>query len=122
MYLPRKFRNDRVHVMNEKEKNIYKKLALEKMKTEMEILTNRREHFRNNLDETDKGLKHFVGNQNIPEVLKKQVLLEWEKDCQKDVTRLEEVWENKIKGMNESFEKDKVSLERNSEFQPEVLP
>ena len=34
----------------------------------------------NNLDETDKGLKHFVGNQNIPEVLKKQVLLEWEKD------------------------------------------
>lgn len=117
MYIPRKFRNDRVHVMNEKEKNIYKKLALEKMKTEMEILTNRREHFRNNLDETDKGLKHFVGNQNIPEVLKKQVLLEWEKDCQKDVTRLEEVWENKIKGMKESFEKDKVSLERNSEFQ-----
>ena len=117
MYIPRKFRNDRVHVMNEKEKNIYKKLALEKMKTEMEILTNRREHFRNNLDETDKGLKHFVGSQNIPEVLKKQVLLEWEKDCQKDVTRLEEVWENKIKGMKESFEKDKVSLERNSEFQ-----
>ena len=71
----------------------------------------------NNLDETDKGLKHFVGNQNIPEVLKKEVLLEWEKDCQKDVTRLEEVWENKIKGIKESFEKDKVSLERNSEFQ-----
>ena len=45
--------------MNEQEKKICNKLALEKLKTEMEILTNRREHFRNNLDTTDKENKKF---------------------------------------------------------------
>ena len=33
MYIPRKFRNGRVYTMNDQEKNIYNKLALEKLKT-----------------------------------------------------------------------------------------
>ena len=33
MYIPGKFRNCRVYTMNDQEKNIYNKLALEKLKT-----------------------------------------------------------------------------------------
>ena len=40
--------------MNDQEKDIYNKLALEKLKTETEILNNRREHFRNSIDTIDK--------------------------------------------------------------------
>ena len=54
MYIPRKFRNDKVYTMNDQEKNIYSKLALEKLKTEMEILTNRPENFRNSIDTVGK--------------------------------------------------------------------
>ena len=43
MYIARKFRNDKVCTMNGQEKNIYNKLALAKLKTEMEVLTNRSE-------------------------------------------------------------------------------
>ena len=64
--------------MNEQEKNIYNTLALEKLKTEMEILTNTREHFPNNLETTDKEIKQFLGNKTIPEILRRKVLSEWE--------------------------------------------
>ena len=45
MYIPRKLRNNKLHKINDQEKNTYNKLALEKLKPEMEILTNRPEHF-----------------------------------------------------------------------------
>ena len=53
IYIPRKFRNDKVYTMNDHKMDIYNKLALEKSKTEMEILTNGREHFRNSVDTID---------------------------------------------------------------------
>ena len=59
--------------MNEQEKNIYKKLVLEKLKTEMVILTNRRKHFRNNLDTIDKEIKQFLDNKTMPEILRREV-------------------------------------------------
>ena len=45
MYIPRKFQNDKVYTIKNQKKNIYNKLALEELKTEMEILTNRRDIF-----------------------------------------------------------------------------
>ena len=58
---------------------------------EMEILTNRRKHFQNSIDTTDKELKQFLGNKSIPKILKRQVLSEWGKKCQKDTSRLPEI-------------------------------
>ena len=58
------------YTMNGQEKKkIYNKLALEKLKTEMEILTNRREHFRNSVDTIDKEIKQFLHNKSITEIL-----------------------------------------------------
>ena len=48
IYIPRKFRNDNTFTMNEQEKNIYFKLDLTKLKTEMEVLTRKRAYFRRN--------------------------------------------------------------------------
>ena len=114
MYIPRKFRNDRVHIMNDNEKNIYDKLALEKLKTEMEILTNRREHFRNKLDVIDNELKQFIESKNTAELLQKEIESEWQKDCEKQHTRLDEIWKKKIEGTKKAFEKDKAYLQRNN--------
>ena len=61
MYISTKSQNDKIYTMNEQEKNIYCKLGLEGLKTEMEILTNRREYFRNNLHTIDKEIKQFLG-------------------------------------------------------------
>ena len=61
MYISTKSQNDKIYTMNEQEKNIYSKLGLEGLKTEMEILTNRREYFRNNLHTIEKEIKQFLG-------------------------------------------------------------
>ena len=94
--------------MNEQENNIYNKLALEKLKMEMEILTNKWEHFRNVLDTIDKEIKQFLDNKTIPEILRREVLSEWEKECQKDIIRLQDIWKKKTEGTNKAFEKDKA--------------
>ena len=67
--------------MNDQEKNTYNKLALEKLKTEMEILTNRQGHFRNSIDTIVKEIKQFPHNKSITEVLRRKVLSEWKKAC-----------------------------------------
>ena len=95
MYIPRKFRNDKVYTLNDQEKKIYNKLALEKLKTETEIPTNRREHFRNSIDTIDKEIKQFLDNKSIREMLRRQVLSEWKKEYQKDINRLQGIWKKK---------------------------
>ena len=77
IFINRKFRNEKVYIMNGQQQNIYKKLALEKLKTEIEILTNRQERFRNNLDTIDKEIKQFLDNKTIPKILRTEVLSEW---------------------------------------------
>ena len=53
MYILRKFRKYSVHTINDREKRLYEKLNLGKLKTEMEVLTTRREHVRVKLDSID---------------------------------------------------------------------
>ena len=69
--------------MNDQENNIYNKLVLQKLKTEMEILTNRQENFRSSIDTIDKEIKQLLDNKSIPEILRREVLSEWKKQCQK---------------------------------------
>ena len=107
MYIPRKFRNDKVYTMNDQEKNIYNKLALEKLKTEMEILTNRREHFRYSIDTIDKEIKQFLDNKSILEILRREVLSEWEKECQKDTNCLQNIWKKEIEATKKLLRKTK---------------
>ena len=101
------------YTMNDQEKKkIYYKLALEKLKTEMEILTNRREHFRNSVDTIDEEIKQFLHNKSITEILWREVLYEWDKYCQKDINRLQEIWKKIIEGTKKSFEKDKAFIQQ----------
>ena len=79
IYISRKFRNDYTFTMNEQEKNIYIKLDLTKLKTEMEILTTRREYFRKKLDEIDQEFTAFIESESVSEIVKKKLEEEWVK-------------------------------------------
>ena len=79
IYIPRKFRNDNTFTMNEQEKNIYFKLDLTKLKTEMKILTTTREYFRKKLGEVDQEFTAFIENESVSEVVKKKLEEEWVK-------------------------------------------
>ena len=108
MYISGKFRNGKVYAINDQEKNIYNKLALEKLKTEMEELTNRRELFRNSIDTIDRETEQFQ------EILRREVLSEWVKEFQKDISLLQDLWKKKIEGTKKAFEKDKTLIQQKS--------
>ena len=96
----------------QEKKKIYNKLALEKLKTEMEILTNRREHFRNSVDTIDKEIKQFLHNKSITEILWREVLYEWDKYFQKNINRLQKIWKKILEGTKKAFEKDKAFIQQ----------
>ena len=110
MYIACKFRNDNIYTMNQKEKNIYFKLDLMKLKTEMEVLTTRREHFRNKLDDIDKEMTDFINNKTTSELVVENIKEKWVKDLVTSNTRIEEVWQKNINGKKEAFQKDKMKM------------
>ena len=110
MYIACKFRNDDIYTMNQKEKNIYFKLDLMKLKTEMEVLTTRREHFRNKLDDIDKEMTDFINNKTTSELVVENIKEKWVKDLVTSNTRIEEVWQKNINGKKEAFQKDKIKM------------
>ena len=112
MYIPRKFRQDSTYVMNDQEKQLYEKLSLEKLKTEMEVLATRREHFRLKLDNIDNEFKAWLQTKETSEDLENNVSLEWEKDVENTNKRIEKVWEKNIDGKKNAFKKDKEALKK----------
>ena len=65
MYIPRKFRQDSIHTMNDREKQLYEKLNLEKLKTEMEIVTTRKKHFRVKMDSIDNDFNKWIQEKEL---------------------------------------------------------
>ena len=78
--------------MNDRKKQLYEKLNLEKLKTEMEILTTRRKHFRVKLDSTDNEFNKWRQKKELREEFKNNILSEWYKIVENINKRLEEVW------------------------------
>ena len=62
MYKTRKFQNDKVYTINDQEKNVYNKLAFEKLKTKMETLINRWNIFETVLIPFEKETEKFIDN------------------------------------------------------------
>ena len=59
--------------MNDREKQLYEKLNLEKLKTEMEILTARSEHFRVKLSSIDNDFNKWIQEKELSEELKNNI-------------------------------------------------
>ena len=76
----------------------------------MEVLTTRREHFRNKLDDIDKEMKDFINNKTTSELIAEKIKEKWVKDSVTNNTRIEKVLQNNINGKKEAFQKDKMKM------------
>ena len=72
IYILPKFRNDDICTMNQNKNNIYFKLDLMKLKTEMDVLRTRREHFRNKLGGIEKEMTDFINNKVTLELVREK--------------------------------------------------
>ena len=78
MYIPRKFRQDSIYMMNTQEKQLHEKLNLEKL----EILTTTREHFKVKLDSIDNDFNKWLEEKKLSEEIKNNILSEWQKNLE----------------------------------------
>ena len=101
--------------MNDREKQLYEKLNLEKLKTEMEIVTTRKKHFRVKMDSIDNDFNKWIQEKELSQEFKNNILSEWHKNVKNVNKRLEDVWKNKIQGKRNIFKKDKEELQKRSQ-------
>ena len=80
MYIPRKFGQDSIYMMNNREKQLYQKLNLEKLKIEIEILKTRKEQFRVKLDSIDNDFNKWIEEKELNEESKNNILSEWQNE------------------------------------------
>ena len=80
----------------------------------MEILTTRRDHFREKLDRINNDFKKWLQEKELSERFKNSILSEWHKNVENVNKRLEVVWKNNIQGKSNAFKKDKEELQKRS--------
>ena len=68
--------------MNSQEKQLNEEHNLEKLKTEMEVLTTRMEHFRVKLDRIDNNFNEWLEEKELNKEFKNNILSEWYKNVE----------------------------------------
>ena len=48
----------------------------------------------------------------MPKFLRREISSEWEKECKKDINRLDDIWKEIIKGTKKAFDKEKAFIQR----------
>ena len=96
--------------MNNEQKSKYLKLDLVKFQTEMEILSSRREYFRNNLETVDNGMRDFINLNEIPALLKNEIFNKWIENSGETNKKIENKSEKNINGIKNVYEKDNAIL------------
>ena len=75
------------------------------MKTEIKVLTTRREFYRKKLDNIDDEFTDFIESESVSEVLKKKLEEEWVKHTTENNIKIDSAWQNNIKGKERSIPK-----------------
>ena len=76
----------------------------------MEILSSRREYFRNNLETVDNGMRDFINLNEIPALLKNEIFDKWIENSGETNKKIENKSEKNINGIKNVFEKDNAIL------------
>ena len=99
--------------MNDREKQLYEKLNLEKLKTEMELVATRRDHFLvAKLDSIDNDFNELLEEKELSEEFKNNILSKWHKNVENVNKRLEEDWKNNIQEKRNALKKIKKNYKR----------
>ena len=76
----------------------------------MEILSSRREYFRNNLETVDNGMRDFINLNEIQALLKNEIFDKWIENSGETNKKIENKSEKNINGIKNVYEKDNAIL------------
>ena len=98
VYVPRKWRNDKYHIMTERERTVLSNLELKRFQTECEILRLRRDDFKQRTDHIDKNIAEFIDKERISSESKEWLIKRWEECIREDEHKINKIWVEKLKG------------------------
>ena len=115
IYVPKKFRYDKYHVMSVNELSYIKDMEIQRLRSEIQILGSRRDEFAKRCMDFDHEFLEMIHNSNVSNKASKQLQDRWHKLVKKDADRVNTDWESKTKSMKDIFEKDKKFYEKNQQ-------
>ena len=115
LYIPRKFRNDKYHLLSQNELNSLRKSEFQRFKSECEIIRIRRDNFTDAIFLIDKEVLNFIDKSTVTEKCKETLKNRWNTLINEDMSRINEKWTKKIKSTKYAFEKDKEIFKTNQE-------
>ena len=115
MYVPKKFRNEKVNVRNEEEKKKQQTLDGHKFRTEMEILEIRKKDFERDLKNLDEKNRDFLVKDVEDEEIREIILSIWEKSIKEDEELAKDNWVVKIEATRKQYEDDKKEKDNKEE-------
>ena len=114
MYIPRKFREDNIHVKSTAELSVINKLELRKLQAECEILCLRKEEFAKRIGEFDIKVETFIKENTTSSKAQSLLIEQWYRLAQEDICKIKENWLKKIESTREAFQRDKKYLQSHS--------
>lgn len=115
VYVPRKFRRDKYHIMSAAELEILQRREVNELKSEIEVFKLREERNRKKVELQDDLVTIFV-NENVQNpYLKEAILRSWNDKNRNEMERVTRVWHGKIEGVKKAFDKDKEFIRRHNE-------
>ena len=112
VYVPRRYRRDKIHILYDEEKSIRTTADLQNMQTDMEVLKIRRDNFKRVLEKCDANSQKFVTEKISDDHIALEVASIWDDSIHQDQEKVEQIWAKKISTMHTAFEKDKLNLSR----------
>ena len=117
-YVPKEFREEKVHTLSEREKEIYGNLSEQKLKAEIEILKVRAKTNRDKIDQIDSTVDDFFianeENQEVVEILKEN----YKAKVNSDEGRVNKKWSKKMHDEKEIIKKDKQARNNKATTKP----
>ena len=112
VYIPKRYRHDKVHVLYDEEKNIRTTANLQNMQADMEVLKIRRDNYKRMLDKCDESSLKFINEKAKDPSMVQDILSIWNESVKQDQEKVDKTWAKKIASMHTAFEKDKENLSR----------
>lgn len=114
VYVPKKFRRDKYHIMSTAELEILQRREENDLKSEIEVFKLREERNRKKVELQDDLITIFVNEHVQNPYLKEAILRDWNDKNRKEMERVTQVWRGKIKGVKKAFDKDREYIRKHN--------
>ena len=93
-YIPRKFRHKKINGEEENETELRQQLSIEKVKTEIKILQQRKTKFEKKFSDLDQTMLETI-DENASGSVAEKLRDIWMKDCNGDIEKVNDTWQKK---------------------------